>query len=73
MRQSRERSLGPRRELAILWFAAIASDLRRQLSQSDLQKAPSLAVAFVALEAVWQEMGWANQPRENNRLKSRKR
>lgn len=46
------------RELAILRLVATAVDLRKQITRFEIQRAPSLAAAFVALDAVWHEMGW---------------
>jgi len=47
-------------ELKMLRWAADAADLRRLLTRQDLAKAPRLAAALDACDAVFEELGWGN-------------
>ncbi len=47
-------------ELKMLRLAADAADLRRLLTPQDLSKAPRLAAALDACDAVFEELGWGN-------------
>jgi hypothetical protein len=47
-------------ELKMLRLAAAAADLRRQLTPSYLARAPRLAAALDACEALFEELGWGN-------------
>lgn len=47
-------------ELKMLRLAADAADLRRQLTPQDLARAPRLAAALDACEALFEELGWGN-------------
>ena len=47
-------------ELKMLQLAASAADLRRQLTPQDLAKAPCLAAALDACDALFEELGWGN-------------
>jgi hypothetical protein len=47
-------------ELKMLRLAADAADLRRLLRPQDLARAPRLAAALDACEALFDELGWGN-------------
>jgi hypothetical protein len=47
-------------ELKILRLAADAADLRRQLNPRELARAPRLAAALDACDALFEELGWGN-------------
>jgi hypothetical protein len=47
-------------ELKMLRLAADAADLRRLLTRQDLARAPRLAAALDACDAVFEELGWGN-------------
>ena len=47
-------------ELKMLRLAADAADLRRLLTPQDLTRAPRLAAALDACDALFEELGWGN-------------
>ncbi len=47
-------------ELKMLRLAADAADLRRLLTPQDLARAPRLAAALDACDALFEELGWGN-------------
>jgi len=47
-------------DLLILKLAVTAVELKRKLSTDEIRETPSLGKALSALEAVLEEMGWAN-------------
>jgi hypothetical protein len=55
---TKAKALAANRELSVLRLAATAADVRKRITQAEIKKAPSLAAAFAALDAVWEEMGW---------------
>jgi hypothetical protein len=49
-------------ELKMLRLAADAADLRRELTPQQLAKWERLAAALNACEALFEELGWGDQP-----------
>jgi hypothetical protein len=47
-------------ELKVLQLAASAADLRRQVTARELAKAPRLAAALDACDALFEELGWGH-------------
>jgi hypothetical protein len=47
-------------ELKMLQLAACAADLRRQLTARELARAPRLAAALDACDALFEELGWGH-------------